>query len=98
MCNRNRMSYLEKARKTAEKHGYERKNIFPSTRKDKKFMYKDNERTIHFGAKGYEDFLVHQDKERRRKYDIRSRNIDGNWRNDKYSANNLARRILWDLQ
>ena len=50
---------------------------------------------IYFGAMGYEDYTKHKDDERRNNYLKRSANIRGNWRDDKYSPNNLSRNILW---
>lgn len=70
--------------------------ISPSTRKDKKFMVmKPNGEWVHFGAVGYEDFTQHGDRNRQKKYLKRSAGIKGDWKKDKYSANNLAREILW---
>ena len=50
---------------------------------------------IHFGQYGYEDFTKHHDQKRRENYLRRTQNIRGNWKNDKYSPNNLSRNILW---
>jgi hypothetical protein len=70
--------------------------ILPSTRKDKKFMVlKPNGTWIHFGAVGYEDFTQHGDKKRQASYLKRSAGIKGDWKKDKYSANQLSREILW---
>ena len=44
---------------------------------------------------GYEDFTKHKDEERRKDYRRRAENIKGNWKNNKYSPNNLAINILW---
>jgi hypothetical protein len=44
---------------------------------------------------GYEDFTKHKDKKRQTAYLKRTENIKGDWKSDKYSANNLARNILW---
>ena len=75
---------------------------YPSTRKDKKLMvYVKNPKTnrinvIHFGQKGYRH---NYSEEARRKYLLRSAGIkDGKGRFTKdnpYSANYWARRILW---
>lgn len=69
----------------------------PSTKKDKKFMVfnPNTNKWIHFGMKNYEDFTKHQDPIRRANYLKRTANMRGNWKDDKYSANNLARNILW---
>ena len=42
----------------------------PSTRKGKKWMVLDpnTNKWVHFGQIGYQDFTVHQDRERRKKY------------------------------
>jgi hypothetical protein len=66
-----------------------------SSRKDKKYMIIHNNKKVHFGAMGYEDFTKHKDKERRDAYLRRAMNIKGNWKDNKYSPNNLAINILW---
>lgn len=65
-----------------------------STRKDKKYMVIQDGRTTHFGST-LPDFTRHGDEERRRRYLKRAQGIKGNWRDDKYSANNLAIHLLW---
>ena len=70
--------------------------IAESTRKGKKFMVKTPEdKWVHFGALGYEDFTKHNDTARRDRYLKRSTNIKGNWKDNKYSPNNLSINILW---
>ena len=68
-----------------------------SDKPDKKYMvynpHKDH--WVHFGQMGYEDFLKHQNLIRRNNYLTRTYFMKGNWRNDKYSPNNLSRNILW---
>lgn len=68
-----------------------------STKPKKKYMVMnpDTMKWTHFGEIGYEDFLKHQDPIRQNNYLKRTANMKGNWKNDKYSANNLAREILW---
>lgn len=66
-----------------------------STRKDKKYMVKHDGKTTHFGAANMEDFTKNNDADRRKNYLARSGGIGGNWKKDKYSANNLARHLLW---
>jgi len=67
-----------------------------STRREKKYMVHTPEgRTVHFGQMGYEDLTKHKNMTRRRNYLTRSANIKGDWKKDKYSANNLARKLLW---
>ncbi len=70
--------------------------ILPSTRKNKKFMIMNPEnKYVHFGDKRYEDFTQHKNKDRTQNYLKRSSNIKGNWKNNKYSPNNLSMHILW---
>lgn len=67
-----------------------------STKKDKKYMIKTPDgKIVHFGQMGYEDFTKHKNKTRRKNYLTRSRRIKGDWKQDKYSANNLAIHLLW---
>lgn len=68
-----------------------------STKPKKKYMVMnpDTMKWTHFGEIGYEDFTKHNDPIRRQAYLKRTANMKGNWKNDKYSANNLARNILW---
>lgn len=70
--------------------------IYLSEKKDKKFcVVAPDGKTVHFGQKGYTDFTKHQDEGRRDNYLARATGIRGNWRNNKYSANNLAINLLW---
>ncbi len=67
-----------------------------STKKEKKYIITTpHGNVVHFGQMGYEDFTKHKDATRRRNYLTRSARIRGDWKKDKYSANNLARKILW---
>jgi hypothetical protein len=67
-----------------------------STKKDKKYMITTpDDKIVHFGQMGYEDFTKHKNKTRRKNYLTRARGIKGNWKQDKYSANNLAIHLLW---
>jgi len=67
-----------------------------SPKKEKKYMVitPDGKRA-HFGQMGYQDYTKHKDKTRRKNYLRRSAKIRGDWKKDKYSANNLARKLLW---
>ncbi len=51
-----------------------------------------NSRVTHFGAKGYEDYTMHHDKQRRERYLNRHKNE--NWENP-YTAASLSRYLLW---
>ena len=63
----------------------------------KKYMVFNPEthKWIYFGQMGYEDFTKHRDQIRREKYLRRTENMRGNWKENKYSPNNLSRNILW---
>ena len=67
-----------------------------STRKDKKYMVKTpNNKTIHFGAKGYSDFTKHKDVSRRNRYDARHK-VNQDWtKKGINSAGFWAKWILW---
>ena len=67
----------------------------PSNNKNKKYdaMYQYGH--VSFGDNRYEDYTKHHDKKRRKNYLTRTKSMRGNWKNNKYSANNLSRNILW---
>lgn len=90
-------SNLKIAKKNAVKYLGKNVVLKPSTKKDKKFMVlnPDTNKFIHFGQLGFEDFTKHQDLKRQKNYLNRTANMKGDWKDDKYSANNLAREILW---
>lgn len=86
--------------KIAQKKAYEylgvKGTLYRSTRKDKKYMVKDeNDKWVHFGAIPYEDYTKHRNKIRRKSYLNRATNIQGDWWKNKYSPNCLAINILW---
>jgi hypothetical protein len=49
-----------------------------SSSPNKKYMAKIDNKTVHFGAKGYSDFTKHRDKERKKRYISRHRKRE-NW-------------------
>lgn len=71
--------------------------LYHSTRKNKKFMMLvsrgKKSKLIHFGAKGYSDYTLHKDSDRKRRYLLRHANE--NW-NTPFSAGSLSRWILWN--
>jgi len=71
--------------------------VYRSNKKDKKYMVLDPKKNkwIHFGQIPYEDFTKHKDLKRRKNYLTRTASMKGNWKSNKYSANNLARKLLW---
>jgi hypothetical protein len=66
----------------------------PSTRKGKKWMILDinNNKWVHFGALGYEDYTVHGDKNRRNNYHSRMGRFSDAY---KYSPGYLSLVLLW---
>ena len=66
-------------------------------RKEKKYMIKDpkTDKWVYFGQMGYEDYTKHKNKTRRKNYLTRSSGMRGHWKNNKFSANNLAMHVLW---
>ena len=80
----------------ASKYLGKKAKIGLSTKKNKKYMVtRPDGKIVHFGQMGYEDFTKHHDKKRRKNYLTRTKSMRGNWRNNRYSANNLSRNILW---
>ena len=72
------------------------KEVFVSTRKNKKFMImNDDKKWIHFGQLGYEDFTKHLDEQRRELYVKRASKLKGQWKENIYSPNLLSIVLLW---
>ena len=71
--------------------------LYLSPKKDKKYRVYDPrlKKWVDFGQIGYEDFTKHNDEERRQNYLSRATKIKGNWKQNKYSPNNLAINVLW---
>jgi DNA adenine methylase len=99
--------YLKKAREMAEKNGYDPKKVIFCTRGTNKLQYEGPDGSTHFGNPDYPDYIIYTwlehihevdegtaDK-RRELYRARATKIKGNWKKNKYSANNLAINILW---
>jgi hypothetical protein len=80
--------------------GKDKATIEPSPRADKKYLVRvaaangKRGRAVHFGST-LADFTKHKDDARRKSYLARSAAIKGDWQDDKYSPNNLARELLW---
>jgi hypothetical protein len=85
------------AQKMAYKYLGKTAKLYPSTNPQKKYdIYdKKNHRWVHFGQLGYEDYTKHKNKTRRKNYLTRSAKIHGSWKENRYSANNLSRKVLW---
>ncbi len=87
----------DKVAEMAKKYLGDMAVVFRSTKPKKKYMIFDpiDNKWIFFGELGFEDFTKHQDPKRRENYLKRATNIKGNWKKNRYSANNLAINILW---
>jgi hypothetical protein len=87
--------------RTAQKMAYrylgKTAKLYPARNSLKKYSIFDPHKNkwINFGQIGYKDYTKHHDKKRRHNYLIRSASIRGDWKNNKYSANILSRKILW---
>jgi hypothetical protein len=71
-----------------------------STRQGKKWMAiitsKNSQRTVHFGAEGYEDYTMHHDMSRKQKY-IQRHTARENWNlSGIYTAGFWSRWLLWN--
>lgn len=70
-------------------------SLSESSRKCKKYVaIFDDGKKIHFGAKGYEDYTLHKDDERKIKYIQRHRKRE-NW-SDPTAPGTLSRYLLWN--
>lgn len=91
-----RYSNPSEVNRRAKKYLGKTAKISLSTKKDKKYMVTTPDgKIVHFGQMNYEDFTRHKNKIRRKNYLSRSRKIKGDWKKNKYSANNLAIHLLW---
>ena len=77
--------------------------LFPSSRATKKYMaifYEDGKefKKVHFGAKSYEDYTIHNDKERKENYLSRHGATEEYiWKTDYTAPATLSRFVLWNL-
>ena len=73
--------------------------IIPSTKKNKKytafFRIDKKIKIVHFGGKGFSDYTIHKDPERKERYLTRHRKNE-NWK-DPTTAGALSRWVLWNL-
>ena len=75
-----------------------------STRSNKKMMaifYNKNDeklKTTHFGGKGYEDYTIHKDEERKERYISRHKSREKWGKRNMMTAGALSRWILWEKE
>lgn len=96
-----KISDPQEVKRRFEKYrGSAKATIEPSPREDKKYLVRvaaadgKRGRAVHIGST-MADFTKHADEQRRKSYLARSAAIKGDWRDDKWSANNLSRELLW---
>ena len=68
--------------------------IQPSKKKGKKYDAAVNGKTVSFGAKGYSDYTIHKDPERKKRYETRHKKNE-NW-SDPTTAGFYAKHLLWN--
>lgn len=86
--------YLDSVYNSLRKHYGNDVELYHSTRKDKKFMVQDpNGKWVHFGAKGYEDWHQHRDKQRLKQFQQRNHR----WEHaPRWTPAHLAYHVLWN--
>lgn len=94
--------YLRKARAVAKKAGYDGRAIeLSDDGKHKLMIYDDKGNAVRFGRVGYADFIIWtkthpaEAEKKRKAYRARATKIKGDWKDNKFSPNNLAINILW---
>jgi len=93
--NINNISNPAKVRANFRKYkGKDDATLELSERPDKKYKITFAGRTVHIGST-MADFTKHGDEARRASYLARANAIEGDWRKNKYSKNNLAIHLLW---
>ena len=92
-------AFLKKAKAFAKKAGYKDWNDLKLATDG---IHKLELNGVKFGRKGYGDFIEYGMEEgpasaqkHRKAYLARAKNIKGDWKDDKYSKNNLAIKVLW---
>jgi len=85
------------AQKKAYKYLGKTAKLYPAKNTQKKYSIYDpyEKKWFEFGQIGYENFTKHKNKTRRKNYLTRTASMRGNWKKNKYSRNNLSRKILW---
>lgn len=70
--------------------------LFRSTQPAKKWMVVIGTRRVHFGARGYDDYTIHKDKERQRRYVNRHRSRENWGPTGIFTPGFWSRWILWN--
>jgi hypothetical protein len=85
------------AQKMAYKYLGKTAKLYPARNPEKKYSIYDpkHDKWVSFGQLGYEDYTKHKNKTRRKSYLTRTAKMRGDWKRNRYSANNLSRNVLW---
>jgi hypothetical protein len=67
-----------------------------STNKEKKYMVIIDGKTVHFGAKGYEDFTMHKNESRKNNYISRHKTRENWTKSGMKTAGFWSRWLLWN--
>jgi len=72
-------------------------SISPNKNKKYKVIVNDGERkkTIHFGAKGYQDYTIHKNDDKKERYKKRHEGMNEDW-DDPFTAGFWALHALWN--
>ena len=70
--------------------------LTPSKNKGKKYKVQIDNKTVHFGAKGYSDYTMHKDNERKARYISRHKNNEAWTKKGIKTAGFWSRWLLWN--
>jgi hypothetical protein len=70
--------------------------LSPSTNKNKKWKIETDTKTVHFGASGYEDYTIHKDEDRMKRYISRHKNNENWGKSGIGTAGFWSRWLLWN--
>jgi len=99
--------YMKQVKILAKDTGYDPSKVHMSEDEDHKCVYHSPDGDVYFGKVGYGDFIIYswleqqgEEEEgfaemKRNAYVSRASNIKGDWKDNKYSPNNLAINLLW---
>jgi len=99
--------YMKQVKLLAKDSGYDPSKVEMSEDEDHKCVYHSPDGDVYFGKVGYGDFIIYswleqQGEEdegfaemKRNAYLSRATKIKGNWKENKFSPNNLAINLLW---
>ena len=70
---------------------------YPSTDNKHKFFIITNEgKKVNFGAKGYEDFTIHKNEDRKRRYILRHKPKEERFWNNPNTKSFWSKNLLWN--